>query len=93
MENQPRLFTSRAELYLTIIRHRTERPSLPFISFQFGLEVHPEYDAHTHTPASLQPSIDTTHNKQAFYFNSFFHRDTKHTHLAVVLFMGLVCMR
>lgn len=61
MENQPRLFTSGAELYLTIIRHRTQRPSLPFISFQFGLEVHPEYDARTHP--CLAPTL-RRHNAQ-----------------------------
>lgn len=49
MENQPCLFTSRAELYLTIIRHRTGCPVSP-LQLQFGLEVRPEHDAHTPSP-------------------------------------------
>ncbi len=92
MENQPHLFTSRAELYLTIIRHRTECPVSPF----HLVPVWPWSTTWiwcTHTLAALQSSIDRTHNKQAFILTHFYLRDTKHKHFAVVLFVSLVCMR
>lgn len=65
MENQPRLFTSRAELYLTIICHRTECPVSPFHLAPVW-PWSPTWIWCTHTLASLQSSIDRTHNKQAF---------------------------
>lgn len=48
---------------------------------------------HIHTHPRLAPILHRQNAQQTgFYFNSFYLRDTKHKHLAVVLFIGLVCM-
>lgn len=91
-ENRPCLFTSRTELYLTIIRHRTECPVCPF-------HLAPVWPWSTtwiwctRTLAPLQSSIDRTHNKQAVILTRS-TSETQSINIRRLCFSsGLVCMR